>query len=110
MAAPEKTPIYTAVAGVVETADTHPSYGNYLIIDHYNGFSTLYAHCSKLLVQEGELVSRGQKIALVGQTGEATGNHLHFEIHLNGIRYDPLWILGDGEKITLIPEPAEPVH
>ena len=45
LAAPEKTPIYTAVAGVVETADTHPSYGNYLIIDHYNGFSTLYARC-----------------------------------------------------------------
>ena len=57
--------------------------------------------------EEGDLVTRGEKIALVGQTGEATGNHLHFEIRLNGIRYDPLWILGDGEKVTLIPEPEQ---
>ena len=110
LAAPEKTPIYAAVAGVVQISDIHPSYGNYLVIDHYNGFSTLYAHCSKLLVQKGDLVNRGQKIALVGQTGEATGNHLHFEIRLNGVRYDPLWILGDGEKITLIPEPEKSVY
>lgn len=107
LAAPEKTPIYATVAGVVQIADTHESYGNYILIDHYNGFSTLYAHCNKLLVEEGDLVTRGEKIALVGQTGEATGNHLHFEIRLNGIRYDPLWILGDGEKVTLIPEPEQ---
>lgn len=107
LAAPEKAPIYAAVAGTVKTADTQDSYGHYIIIDHYNGFLTLYAHCSKLLVREGELVARGEKIALVGHTGEATGDHLHFEIHLNGVRYDPLWILGDGEKVTLIPEPEE---
>ncbi len=105
LAAPEKTMIFAAVGGIVQVADTHDSYGNYLVIDHYNGFSTLYAHCSKLLVQKGDLVGRGEKIALVGHTGEATGDHLHFEIRLHGIRYDPLWILGDGEKLTLIPEP-----
>ena len=107
LAADEKTPIYAALSGTVRSASQGDSYGNYVILDHQNGFATLYAHCSKLLVQEGETVRKGQKIALVGSTGAATGPHLHFEMIQDGIRLDPLWALGDGERVTAIPEPEE---
>lgn len=109
MATEEGNPIYAALSGTVRLAAVGESYGNYLIIDHQNGFATVYAHCSKLLAEEGETVKKGQKIALVGSTGAATGPHLHFEIRLNDIRLDPLWILGDGETLTAIPQPEESV-
>ena len=65
-------------------------YGNYIIIDHGNGIETAYGHCSKLLAEKGESVRRGDKIALVGSTGNSTGPHLHFEIKINGEFVDPL--------------------
>ena len=61
-----------------------------MVISHANGESTLYAHMSKRLVSEGDKVTQGQTIGLVGTTGSSTGNHLHFEVRLNGQRQDPL--------------------
>ena len=91
----EKSPVFAVQGGVVVVADTHKSYGKYIVIDHFNGFSTLYAHCSKLIKSEGEKVKKGEKIAVTGKTGEATGEHLHFEIRFNGVRYDASYILND---------------
>lgn len=85
------TPILAARAGKVITAKYSSSYGNYVVILHSDGWSTLYAHASKLLVSVGQKVERGDVIAKVGTTGDSTGNHLHFEIILpNGkTREDP---------------------
>jgi len=89
LAAPAGTNIYAADDGVITFAGWHSSYGNYLIIDHENGYQTLYAHCTTLLAGVEQEVSRGQLIALVGTTGHSTGNHLHFEVRFNGTRLDP---------------------
>lgn len=73
----------------VQTTD-NGGYGIYLKIDHGDGYESLYAHCSQLKVSLGQYVSQGQVIALVGQTGAATGPHVHFEIFKNGDRVNPL--------------------
>lgn len=83
------TPIRAAAAGIVISAEAHPAYGNLVEIDHGNGLTTRYAHCSKLLVEPGALVKRGQVIALVGNTGRTTGPHLHFEVRVNGVAHNP---------------------
>ncbi len=68
-------------------------YGNYFIIDHGNGVSTLYAHCSNVYVSNGQSVSAGEAVGTVGSTGGSTGSHLHFEVRVNGDRVDPLGCL-----------------
>lgn len=68
-------------------------YGNYVIIDHGNGYQTLYGHCSSLYVSQGQSVSKGQTIAAVGSTGDSTGAHLHFEIRSGSSRLNPLSFL-----------------
>ena len=83
------TPIYAANDGSVVTAAWHSSYGNYILLDHGNGKSTLYAHCSGLAVSSGQSVSKGQVIGYVGSTGYSTGNHLHFEFRVNGQKVNP---------------------
>ena len=83
------TPIYAANDGSVVTATWHSSYGNYIVLDHGNGKSTLYAHCSGLAVSSGQSVSKGQVIGYVGSTGYSTGNHLHFEFRINGQKVNP---------------------
>lgn len=81
--------ISAAESGKVITASYHWSYGNYVIIDHGNGLSTLYAHCSSLAVGAGQTVTKGQTIAYVGATGNVSGPHLHFEVRVNGSRVNP---------------------
>lgn len=84
------TPIKSALDGTVFAAEYEKSYGNYIILNHSDGITTLYAHCSKLLVKNGQKVKKGQIIALVGSTGNSTGPHLHFEVHKDGKLLDPL--------------------
>ena len=83
------TPIVAADSGKVVTATYHYSYGNYVMIDHGGGYSTLYAHASSLAVSAGQTVTKGQTIAYVGSTGNSTGPHLHFEVRVNGNRQTP---------------------
>ena len=83
------TPISAAAAGIVIGAAFHPDYGNLIEVDHGNGLTTRYAHASRLLVRVGQFVRRGQKIAEVGSTGRSTGPHLHFEVRMNGVAWNP---------------------
>ena len=83
-------PIRASAAGIVKYSGFSGGYGNYVIIDHNNGYSTIYAHASKLLVKNGDNVDKGQKIALVGSTGLSTGPHLHFEIRINNVPVNPI--------------------
>lgn len=90
IAAPYGTPIKAAASGTVTySGNANDGYGYYIIVAHSNGVTTVYAHCSQLLVSKGEKVSQGQVIAKVGSTGNSTGNHLHFEVRKNGITYNP---------------------
>lgn len=82
-------PIYAYKSGLVTFSGWGGPYGNMLKIDHGNGVSTWYAHCSKLLVSAGDTVQMGQIIAKEGTTGNSTGNHLHFELRINGAAVNP---------------------
>lgn len=88
--APAMTPIYASADGVVVMSTWHDSYGNFVKIDHGNGWATLYAHQAKRVAKVGDHVSAGDLIGYVGSTGDSTGNHLHFEIRLNENRLDPM--------------------
>lgn len=81
--------IYPALAGTVEVCDENASYGKYLIIDHGNGIKTRYAHCCSILAKQGDFVTYGQPVAYVGNTGDSDGPHVHFELILSGVCYDP---------------------
>ena len=87
------TPVFAAAGGVVVYAGAHPQYGNLVEIDHGNDFTTRYAHLSRLLVKEGQVVQRGSKIAESGATGRATGPHLHFEVRYRGVSQNPIRFL-----------------
>ncbi|MBQ8927663.1 MAG: M23 family metallopeptidase [Oscillospiraceae bacterium] len=90
IAAPYKTEIYAAGNGTVVTAGWNSGgYGNYVIIEHENGYRTLYAHCCLVIAVEGQQVEKGQLIAYVGSTGDSTGNHCHFEVRFNNICNNP---------------------
>jgi murein DD-endopeptidase MepM/ murein hydrolase activator NlpD len=83
------SPIVAAAGGVVVFSGIHPQYGYMIDIDHGNDLVTRYAHCSKLLVREGDIVHRGRKIGEVGSTGRSTGPHLHFEVRFRGAAQNP---------------------
>ena len=94
IACAEGTPILAAADGTVTVANGLDSwggsYGYYIQIDHGGGLETLYAHCSSICVTTGQQVQAGQVIGFVGHTGRVTGNHLHFEVHINGSRTDAI--------------------
>ena len=89
IAASTGTPIAAAASGTVTFSGRKGSYGNMLVITHGNGVQTYYAHCNALYVSAGTQVSQGQIIAAVGSTGNSTGPHLHLEVRVNGIAYNP---------------------
>lgn len=90
MAAPEGTKVYACKAGTVSSVqELDKTFGNYIVIKHVNGLSSIYAHLSRIDVKFGQLVNTGQQIGLVGKTGQVTGPHLHFEIRQNGQPTDP---------------------
>ena len=87
------TPVYAAADGTVSLSGASGAYGNVVLLDHGGGLQTLYAHHERNLVGVGDVVRRGQPIALVGHTGNATGDHLHFEVRWNGGTVDPRTVL-----------------
>ncbi len=83
-------PVFAGASGTVIFAGSNSGYGNYVIIDHGNGYQTLYAHCSALYVAAGQEVTQGEFIAALGQSGWATGPHVHFEVIYNGTKMNPV--------------------
>jgi len=94
LAAQTGTKIYAADSGTVIHSGWLGGYGYCVMVDHHNGYVSLYGHCSKLVVDVGDNVRRGDYIAQVGSTGASTGPHLHFEIRRNGTPIDPLQFFG----------------
>ena len=89
----EGTPVYASAAGKVTASGASGAYGNLVILDHGADLQTLYAHNSRNLVRVGDVVRRGQPVALVGHTGNATGDHVHFEVRWKGGTVDPRTVL-----------------
>jgi len=102
-AAPTGTPARTVGDGTVQFAGVQNGYGNVVFIKHRNNFETVYAHLSKINVQQGQTVSQGQTIGLVGSTGWATGPHLHFEVRVNGTQHDPMTIAKQSDVVPVPP-------
>lgn len=94
IAVSEGTRVMAAYSGIVkEIGSSDTGYGNYVILEHEGNLETLYAHCQKILVPKGAVINAGEVIALSGNTGRSTGPHLHFEIRIGGVRYDPASVL-----------------
>jgi len=94
-AGPEGTTVSSVAAGLVTFAGERAGYGQMVEINHGNGLSTRYCHNEKLLVKQGDMVRKGQDLALMGSTGHSTGPHLHFEVLKNGAQVDPLRFIGE---------------
>jgi len=96
------TPVVAAAGGVVQFAGFHPQYGNMIDIDHGNDLVTRYAHLSKVLVKEGDVLQRGRHIADSGNTGRSTGPHLHFEVRFRGAAQNPSrFLLANNPRVPL---------
>jgi murein DD-endopeptidase MepM/ murein hydrolase activator NlpD len=95
-------PVLAAFDGVVRVARKEWPYGKFIIVRHYNGLETVYAHLSKFKVKSGDAVKAGQVIALGGTTGRSTGSHLHFETRYKGVPINPRYIISfeDGKLIS----------
>lgn len=98
IAAVTGTPILAVANGVVERSGYDSSLGNFIVIDHSNGFKTKYGHCSELLIKAGDFVKEGDVIAKVGSTGDSTGPHLHFAASKNGVYFNPQHLYSYVEK------------
>ena len=101
IAADTGTEIYAAGNGVVVSAGWNPGgYGYFVMIDHLDGYQTVYAHMSQVYAKEGDPVMRGSLIGAVGSTGDSTGPHCHFEVRYMGVCYDPAQFMytADWEK------------
>jgi murein DD-endopeptidase MepM/ murein hydrolase activator NlpD len=91
-AAPQGTPIYATANGTIKLAgNTGNGYGNHVIVNHGYGYETLYGHMYRIKAKSGQRVKRGEIIGYVGSTGKSTGPHLHYEVHKNGKRLDPVY-------------------
>lgn len=91
MAAPDGSDVCCFADGTVKAVGESSSYGKYVIVTHTGGYETLYAHCSAISVSSGAEVERGDVLGKVGQTGIATGPHLHFELHQEGVYLNPIY-------------------
>ncbi|WP_420137349.1 M23 family metallopeptidase [Sphingomonas sp.] len=100
LAAPAGTAIYATADGVVDRAEWSGGYGNLVEIDHGKGLQTRFGHMSRILVHAGDRVVRGQMIGLVGSTGRSTGNHLHYEVRLDGHAVNPVPFLQSADYVT----------
>jgi len=100
IAAGEGDPIYTAFYGTVLETGESKGYGKYVVMEHAGGLRTLYAHCAEIAAEDGMVLRPGEVIAYVGSTGNSTGPHLHFEVRLNGVRFDPAPLFG-GEMYAI---------
>ena len=89
IAASKGTPIKAAASGTVSFSARKGAFGELVVITHQGGVQTYYGHCSKRYVSAGETVKQGDTIAAVGSTGNSTGPHLHFEVRINGVAYNP---------------------
>ncbi len=93
MACPTGTPIYASLSGRVAYTGFSSIFGNYVIINHFDGYQTLYAHMSKIIAKKGDFVTQETKIGLVGSTGYSTGPHVHFTVYKNNKLIDPMTVL-----------------
>ncbi len=100
-AAPTGTPVRSVGDGVVEFAGVQNGFGNVVMVKHRNNNVTVYAHLSRINVRGGQNISQGQNVGAVGQTGWATGPHLHFEFRVNGAHKDPLTIARQSESVPV---------
>ena len=96
------TPVVATADGVVLSASFHPEFGNLVELDHGEGLVTRYAHLSRMDVQSGAIVKRGERIGAVGSTGRSTGPHLHFEVRMLGVAQNPAHFLKQGEEYALL--------
>jgi murein DD-endopeptidase MepM/ murein hydrolase activator NlpD len=101
------TSVRAAAGGIVSAREWHPEYGHVLEIDHGNGLTTRYAHCSAIEAEMGALVKRGQTVARIGTSGRSTGAHLHFEVLVDGVPQDPARFLA-GAVATKLEFAARP--
>jgi murein DD-endopeptidase MepM/ murein hydrolase activator NlpD len=94
-AGPQGTKVISVAAGLVTFAGERSGYGQMIEINHGNGLATRYCHNEQLMVKQGDMVRKGQELALMGSTGRSTGPHLHFEVLKNGTQVDPLRFIGE---------------
>jgi murein DD-endopeptidase MepM/ murein hydrolase activator NlpD len=94
-AGPPGTKVSSVAAGLVTFAGERAGFGEMVEINHGNGLATRYCHNEKILVRQGDMVRKGQEVALMGSTGRSTGPHLHFEVLKNGTQVDPLRFIGE---------------
>jgi murein DD-endopeptidase MepM/ murein hydrolase activator NlpD len=94
-AGPQGTKVVSVAAGLVTFAGERAGYGQMIEINHGNGLATRYCHNEQLMVKQGDMVRKGQEVALMGSTGRSTGPHLHFEVLKNGTQVDPLRFIGE---------------
>lgn len=99
LGAPTGTEIHAAADGIVVIAEVRGGYGNAVVIDHGHSLGTMYGHTSRMLVKPGQVVKRGDVIALVGSTGLSTGPHLHFETRIKGLPIDPEGVVDFNAKV-----------
>ncbi|TVV75619.1 M23 family metallopeptidase [Sphingomonas solaris] len=108
LAGPIGTPIYATADGVVGRAEWANGYGNLVELDHGRGIATRYGHLSKIIVHPGDLVKRGDLIALMGSTGRSTGSHLHYEVRLDGRAVNPVPFLQSADYLVAMQNRSGP--